>query len=151
MLALDDLHHPAFGAAIGTPSLDARQDAVAVHRVAQIVATDKKIALHPRHGLIRDEETVSVAMRHDSSGNQIRIAERFDPGRNCARGCGGAADFDRGWPRDAERAALGDFFARASPGQPVAAAVAFLDLTILFELLHDSREIAASVLLSSIP
>ena len=72
--ALDDLHHAAFGAAIGAPPLDARQDVIAMHRVAQIVATDEEIAFDPRHRRIRHQKTVAIAMRHDASRDRFGSA-----------------------------------------------------------------------------
>ena len=82
VLALDDLHDAAFGAAVGTAPLDAREHAVAVHGVAQIVAADEEIAFDARDRLIRDDEAVAIAMRDDAARNQIRIARRVVPVRS---------------------------------------------------------------------
>ena len=73
MFVLDDLHDAAFGAAVGAASLDARENAIAVHRIIQSIAADEKIAFDFRNGFIRDEEAVAIAMRDDSSRNEIWV------------------------------------------------------------------------------
>ena len=77
VLALDNLHHAAFGAAVRAAAFDAAQNAVAVHRVAQIVASDEKIAVDSADGRIRDEKGVAFAMGDDSAGDEVRILARF--------------------------------------------------------------------------
>ncbi len=92
VLAFDDLHDAAFGAAVRAAALDAGQHSIAVHRVAKIVATDEEIAVNARNRMFRDEKTVAVAVRDDAAGNQIRIAgapERGCVGRSARpRTCG---------------------------------------------------------------
>src|SRR5271156_4475864 len=76
MLALDDLHNAPVGAAIIAAALDARENGVAVHRVANGIATNEKIAVHFRLLLGRDYEAVAIAMRDETPADQIRIALR---------------------------------------------------------------------------
>ena len=82
--ALDDLHHPAFRAAIGAPPLDSREDVIAVHGVAQVVAADEQVAVDARDRMIRYKEAVAVTVSDDAAGNQVRIA------RTLGRGAAGA-------------------------------------------------------------
>ena len=79
VFALDHLHHAAFRAAVGAPPLDARENVIAMHRVRQMVAPDKKIAFHARNWFVRHNEAVSIPVRDNASGNQIRIVA--SPGR----------------------------------------------------------------------
>ena len=81
ILPLENLYDAAFCAAIRFSSLDARQHSVAMHRVRHGIAPDEKVAFHARNWFIWHQETVSVAVRHDSSGNQIRI--RASTSRAC--------------------------------------------------------------------
>ncbi|HXN86374.1 MAG TPA: hypothetical protein VN867_09890 [Candidatus Binataceae bacterium] len=77
VLALDNLYHAAFGAAVRAAAFDAAQNAVAVHGVAQIVASNEKIAVDSADGRIRDEKGVAFAMGDDSAGDEVRILARF--------------------------------------------------------------------------
>src|ERR1700683_74181 len=77
MLAFDDLNDAAFGASVGTAACDAGEDAVAVHRVTQIVASDEEIPFDSRDRRIGDEEGVAVTMRDNSSGDEIGILSPF--------------------------------------------------------------------------
>ncbi len=74
VLALDDLDYAPFGAAVRAAALHARQDVIAVHRIAQPIASDKKIAIHAWDRAIRHQEAVAIAVGDDSAGDQIRIA-----------------------------------------------------------------------------
>ena len=47
--------------------------AAGIHYIRAGIAPDEKVAFHARNRLIWHQETVSVAVRHHSSGNQIRI------------------------------------------------------------------------------
>ena len=89
MLALDDLHDAAFGASVGAAALDSRENAIAVHRVRHVIASDKKIAFDAWDRLVRHHEAVAVAMRNNSTGNKIRIVA--SPGRRARRPCCWAA------------------------------------------------------------
>src|ERR1700691_4755327 len=82
MLALENLHHAAFGAAVRATALDAAENAVAIHRVPEIVATNEKITVDSADRRIGYEEGVAFAMGDDSAGNQIRILATF----RCLRG-----------------------------------------------------------------
>src|SRR5580700_3094974 len=73
MLAFDDLNDAAFGASVGSAAFDAGENAVAMHGVGQIIASDEQIAFHARDGSIGDEEGVAVAMSNNSAGNKIGI------------------------------------------------------------------------------
>ena len=73
MLALDNLHDAAFGAAVGAAAGDAREDLVAVHGVADAVAADEEVAFDAWDRFVRNDETVAVAMGDHAAGNQIRI------------------------------------------------------------------------------
>jgi hypothetical protein len=77
MLAFDDLHHSAFGAAIRAAALDAAENAVAVHRVVQIVTSDEKIAVDSADGRIGNQEGVAFAMGDNSAGDEIWIVAAF--------------------------------------------------------------------------
>src|SRR3989449_5229866 len=105
--ALQDAHDAAFDAARGLAirtgdaaaascgpgaALDAREHVVTVHGVAQGVAADKQIALHPWDRFIRHDEAIAVAMRHQPTGEQVGIMQflsRFSVPRNgcCGRRC----------------------------------------------------------------
>ena len=69
MFAFDDLHDAAFGATVGSAALNACENSVAMHRIAEVVAPDEKIALHARHWRIGDQKRVAIAVGHDSTGN----------------------------------------------------------------------------------
>src|SRR6202040_657035 len=73
VLALDNLYDAAFRTAIRFSSLDTRQHPIAMHRVRHGIAADEEITFDAGNRLIGHQETVSIAVRHDSSGNQIRI------------------------------------------------------------------------------
>src|SRR5580704_18169342 len=77
MFALHDLHDAAIGAAIVAAALDARENGVAMHRVANSIAANKKIAIHFRLLLGGHYEAVAVAMRDKAAADQIRIALRL--------------------------------------------------------------------------
>ena len=77
ILALDDLHDAAFGAAVGAAALDAREHAVAVHGVGEVVAADEEIAVDSRDRRIGNEESRS---RRDA--RRCGPATRFG---SCAR------------------------------------------------------------------
>src|ERR1700735_3529824 len=66
MLALDNLDDTAFGAAIRSATLDTAEYAIAVHRVAEIVASDEKVTIDSADRRIGDEESVTFAMGDDS-------------------------------------------------------------------------------------
>ena len=74
VLAVDDLHHAAFGAPVGATAHDTRQDVVAIHRVANTVAADEQVAVDARDRMIGYEEAVAVTVSDDAAGNQVRIA-----------------------------------------------------------------------------
>ena len=69
MRALEDLHHTAFGAAVGAASHDAREDAIAVNGVDEIFAADVKVAIHSGDWRIGDQKAVAIAVRDDFSRN----------------------------------------------------------------------------------
>ena len=73
MLALDNLHHAAFGATVRAAAFDTAENAVAVHGVAEIVASDKKIAVDSSNRRISDQKTVTLAVRNDFAGDEIWI------------------------------------------------------------------------------
>src|ERR1700733_8711396 len=77
VLAFDNLHHAAFGAAVRAAAFDASENAVAIHGVAEIVASDEKIAVDSSDRRIGDEKGVAFAMRNNSAGNKIRIVAAF--------------------------------------------------------------------------
>ena len=137
MFALDDLHDAAFRSAVGAPPLDARQDVIAVHRVAQIVAANEQVAVHARDWMVGDEKAVPIAVRDDAAGDQIRIART-----SVLRGSG---RFRFRW-----RAGLRCAFASATRGlagwfllrQAEASAVDFLDIAAALQLLDNPREVA---------
>ncbi len=76
MRARDDPHDAPFDAPVGMAAAEARQHAVAVHRVAHAVRIDEQVAFHASYGAIGDHEAIAVAMRHEAAGNQIRILRR---------------------------------------------------------------------------
>ncbi len=108
MLALDDLHDAAFGAAVGAAANDACEYAVAVHGVVHVVARDEQIAFDARDRLVGNNEAVAVAMRDHAAGDQIGIAAReallgWRPlHSSCGwRGFGGLVGFGEFWRRSA--------------------------------------------------
>ena len=46
VFSLDHLHDAPFGASVGATPLDTREDMIAMHRVAQIVAANEEIAIN---------------------------------------------------------------------------------------------------------
>ena len=69
MLAHNDFHDAAFGAAVRAAPFDTRKHAIAMHGIGQIIAANEKIAIHARNRLIRNNEAVTVAMRDEAAGN----------------------------------------------------------------------------------
>src|SRR5215469_14713187 len=67
ILALKNLYHAAFCAPVGFSSFDARQHAVAIHRVSHAIAPDEKVAFHARNRRVRHQEAVPIAVRDHSS------------------------------------------------------------------------------------
>ena len=142
--ALEDLNHAPFRAAVSTPTFDAGEDVIAVHGIAQIIAADKKIAFHPGHRRIRHHETVSIAMRYDSSGNQIGIGRALrSSGDTRASGCGRGCRFCDGCVcftlGRGTRRAWRILLRVLRSGQAISSAVNFLDSAFVYELLNNSR------------
>ena len=135
MLVLDNLHHAAFGAPVGAAARDARENVIAVHRIAEIVAADEEIAVNSRHRLLRNQEAVAIAVRDDAAGHQVRVlgSLRRPRGLGAPRRRGG---------RPARRTALRLLLAR----EAVFPAVEFLDFAAALELLDDSRQETAAAM-----
>jgi hypothetical protein len=93
MSAAQDLHYASFGTCrragrmASVAALDASDNPISVHGVPQLVRGDEEIAIEVRSWRIGDYEAVSIAMRHQPTCEQIRIA--FGWLRLCARSCGG--------------------------------------------------------------
>ena len=77
MLALDDLDDAAFGAAIVAAANNAREDAIAVHGVAHIVAADEEIAVDAGNGLVGHNEAVAIAMGDRRPAMRLGSAARL--------------------------------------------------------------------------
>jgi hypothetical protein len=82
VLPHDDFHDAAFGATVRSASLDAREHAVAIHGIRQIIAADEQIAVHTRNRLIRYYEAVTIAVRNEAAGYQSGTARLL---RWCSR------------------------------------------------------------------
>jgi hypothetical protein len=77
MLALDNLDDATFRATIRAAAFDAAEDAIAVHGVAQVVASNEKVAVDSPDGRIGDEKAVTLAVRNNSAGNEIGVVAAF--------------------------------------------------------------------------
>src|SRR3989442_746016 len=125
-------------------ALDAREHVVTVHGVAQGVAADKQIALHPWDRFIRHDEAIAVAMRHQPTGEQVGIMQflsRFSVPRNgcCGRRCS--------WFGKPSSVPFAAGFRRGSllACQAKAAAVDLLDLTLALQARDDLLQRATTV------
>jgi hypothetical protein len=147
ILAFDDLHHASFSTAIGTPPDDARQHAVAVHRVFQRIATNEEVALDAFHGAVGNEESIAIAMGGNPSGDQIGIARTLWL----------SGLFIRGWFSRFRLSGLRALQARggsfAAPAicfrEEISSAVDLSYLATLFKLRDDTRKIAACMVLQA--
>src|SRR6516162_10909727 len=74
MLTLEDLDHAAFRPPVRATALDARQDVISMHCVAEIARGNEEITFHARHRLVRHDEAVTITVRHNSARDQIPIA-----------------------------------------------------------------------------
>ena len=151
-------HDAAFGATVRAAPLDAREHVIAMHRVAQIVAADEQISFHARDRLIRHHETVTIAMRHESAGNQIRVARHVSmdiaSDRWCRRLRIRSALGALLRPRSAcvdrvAGAAARPTFPVSSPASRISPAVISSISPRLFELLDHARQKAPAVVLQS--
>ena len=88
MLALENLDDAGFGAAIGAAADDAREDAIPVHSVGQIVAADEEIAVHAGDGSVGNDETVAVAMGDQAAGDEVGIVAALGRGGGVVNGSG---------------------------------------------------------------
>ena len=70
MCAMENAEDTAFGslcAGGAADALDARNDAVAVHRIADCVAADVDVAVQVREGNIGDDEAIAIPMKDEPS------------------------------------------------------------------------------------
>ena len=88
--ALEDADDAPFGAAVRDP-LDARHDAVAVHRLIQVAAGDVDVARHLLERLVRHDEPEPARVRGDTPDDEVHpvrqaetVAARLNqvPGRD---------------------------------------------------------------------
>src|SRR5579864_1436703 len=79
MLALENPNDSSFGAAIRPAVHDASQHPVPVHRIVEVVASDKQVALDFRNWRIGNQEAVAIAMSDDAAGDQVRVSCRMRP------------------------------------------------------------------------
>ncbi len=142
MLALDDLHHAPFGAAIGATPFDARENMIAIHRVAQIVAADKEIAVNPGNRLIRHEKSVPIAMRDDTSSDQIWVACSL--GRRRGSGRVGGFGFGFGSAGGATRSGIRRTLLLS---ETKTSAIDFFDVAASLKLLENPRKETAAAMI----
>jgi hypothetical protein len=80
MSAAQDLHYASFGTCwragrmASVTALDASDNPIPVHGVSQLVRRDEEIAIEVASWRIGDYKTVSIAMCHQPTCEQIRIA-----------------------------------------------------------------------------
>jgi hypothetical protein len=93
MGAAKDIHYASFGTGrragrmASVTALDASDNPIPVHGVPQLVRGDEEVAVEVASRRIGDYKTVSIAMCHQPTCEQIRIA--FGWLRLCARSCRG--------------------------------------------------------------
>ncbi len=80
MRAAEHAENSSFGAACAVgetaAALNARQDVIPMHGVAQGIAADEKIAVQILSWRIGHDEPVTVAMRHEAPGKLIHLGPR---------------------------------------------------------------------------
>ncbi len=138
MRVFHNLHHAALGSPVGAAAFDARQHAIAMHGIAQIVATDEEVSLHARNRRIGHQKGVAIAMRNDAPGDEIRIARTFWRGRGF-----GSFRGSRGRPFSG---LFGGFARRArrqlGSRQKVFSSVSFFHFSGFFQFLDHARKVA---------
>ena len=144
---LDNLNDAAFCAPVRPAAYDAGQHAIAVHRVSQVVATDKKIAFYSGDRSIWDEKSVAVAMGDNSASNKIGIVS--------ALRCRSASWLLVFWSalrgnflgsRLAVPALCRGFLGFLCSRQFVAAAAGFLYVATFLEAMQDTREESSAMM-----
>ena len=68
---LEDADDASFGPAVAAVTLDAHEDAIAVHRVVQVVAGDVDIAGHLVDRLVELDESKAVRVHGDAPGREV--------------------------------------------------------------------------------
>src|SRR5579864_4515664 len=100
MSAVEDADHAAFSAngragglaPPGVPPLNACDHAISVHGVSQLIGRNEKIAIQISSRRVGHHKAVTIAMRDEAPGKQIRVARRglWSRSGSRIRFCGGS-------------------------------------------------------------